>query len=922
MLLGASSPATRSRPRLIDLNLIPPEYRRRPLPLLTTGLAVLTLGCVLLLYVLFYGKTYTDLEVSRLSTRVSQARAVVQTATGDPATLAEREKLQAMRRDYQILAERQIHWGDVYQTIGDVPPGVILRSASQAGFGVTITGSAINAAAAARYVDQLRSSGLFVSASIQMRPASGLDIFATPTLPPTPPESVSTPTPPRAPLVGPPTSVRTPPTPYPTPSSRQSLPPPTPSATPTITRTPTPTSTPTPAFDFILVSAQQLSASNPLAATTDIRGTVLDKSGKPFPGVPLEIDSEGSPAWSATTTSGQDGSFDFAVTHGKFTVYPLSGHPQRAVDLYTGADGVPGVYNYQLVFKATFTGTIPPTVVGTATPTPTSTLIPTWTPTPISPGANISSLGCASAYILKNGVQMPVPSGSNPGLAIDGNLGTEWNAGIAPSTGTQVVWQWILPEPGSAPAGCSAAGLPDYQDVIEGFQLIPDQSQSGYTQHELWLYTDPGCTVNATDTGGAVYTWQQTTSAGTILPLRLATPVAVRCVIIRTITDPSNVAWEEIQIYQTLPPPNGFPTFTATPTPQGTPPTATSTPTETATPPGPSATPTATATPFLYDGQNIAPFAGSVAVTTFDGRALLPAVACWKTPTPVPGSSTNPCAAVDQDNVTFWAPAPGAGDPQVLSLNLENPGYFKAGSDTVGYVRVLIEASAVASDPESYQIWLGAQTQQALVCQAPAAGAAATTFPDSTWIECPIPSPTPGVAVVSVLMYHGSSRGGTEDGSYGIREVQVYKLVNPGSIPPVTFTPTPTPTATSTPTSTPTATATATPCTPTCTPTPTATATATSTPTVTATATATSTPTATNTPKMNISTRLGLGQGPGDGLAALGTPILASAAPILTPIGSPGAAPDVSGAATPPAPSSGPVDFTIVLEVASGRGYP
>lgn len=925
MLLGASSPATRPRPRLVDLNLVPPEFRRRPFPLLTTGLSLLTLGSVLLLYVIFYAKTYSDLEAARLSTRVSQARAVVQTATGDPASLAERQELRAMRDDYQVLAERQIHWGDVYQTIGDVPPGVILRSASQAGFGVTVTGSAINAAAAARYVDQLRNSGLFVNASIQMRPASGPVVFATPTMAPTPPGPPTGATPPRAPLVGPPTPVRAPPTPYPTPRSGSSFGPSTPSATPTITRTRTPTATPTPAYDFILVSSQQLPASNPMAGTSDIRGTVLDKDGKGFPGVTLRIDSEGSPPWSATKTTDQDGSFDFAVTHGKFKVYPLSGRPQPAVDLYTGADGVPGVYNYQLVFKATFTGSIPPTVVGTATATPTSTIIPTSTPTPVSPGANVASLGCANAYVVQNGgAPTPLNSGS-AGLAIDGNLGTEWNAGMAPSSGTQILWQWILPEPGQASAGCSAAGLPDYQDVIEGFQLVPDQSQDGYTQHELWLYSDASCSTNASQSGGAYYTWQQTTSAGTVLSVRLTSPTAVRCVIVRTLTDPSNVAWEEVQIFQSLPPPNGFPTFTATTTPQGTPPTETNTPTPTATPPGPTATPTFTPTPFLYDGQNVAPYAGSVAVTTSDG-SLLPGVECSRTPTPMPGSHANPCAAVDQDNTTFWAPAPGAGDPQVISLNLPNTGHFTAGSDTVGYVRVLVEAAAGASDPESYQIWLGSQTATGneLVCQAPAAGAAATTIPDSTWIECPIPSPTPGAAVVSIAMYHGSATGGTEDGSYGIREIQVYKLVNPGSIPTVTLTATPTPSATSTPTITPTVTATATACTPACTPTPTPTHTSTATATPTSTPTATLTPTSTRTSRPVIPSRLGFGQGPGDELAALGTPSLQPGSPNLTPISLQGAAPPNAppGATTPVAPTTGPVDFTIVLEVASGNGYP
>ncbi len=826
MLLGASSPATRSRPRLVDLNLVPPEFRRRPLPLLTTGLSLLTLGSVLLLYVIFYAKTYSDLEVSRLSTRVSQARTVVQTATGDPASLAEREKLRAMRDDYQVLAERQIHWGDVYQTIGDVPPGVILKSASQAGFGVTVDGSAINSAAAASYVDQLRNSGLFVNASIQMRPASGPVVFATPTVVPSPPGPPTGATPPRAPLVGPPTPVRAPPTPYPTPRSRSAASPSTPSATPTITRTRTPTATSTPAYDFVLVSSQQLPASNPYAGTSDIRGTVLDKDGKAFPGVVLQIDSEGSPPWSATKTTDQDGSFDFAVTHGKFKVYPLSGRPQPAVDLYTGADGVPGVYNYQLVFKATFTGSIPPTVVGTATATPTSTIVPTWTPTPISPGANVASLGCASAYVAQTGGAPSPLNSSTAGLAIDGNLGTEWNAGIAPSSGTQILWQWILPAPGQAPAGCAAAGLPDYQDLIEGIQLIPDQSQSGYTQHELWLYSDPNCSVNASQSGGAYYTWQQTTSAGTVLSLRLASPTTVRCVIVRTLTDPSNVAWEEIQIYQTLPPPNGFPTFTATTTPVGPTPTATATatvtPTVTHTP-----TLTFTATPTLtplmnYYGVNVAPN-NPVAVGAI--------VAGSPTPTPCKkGTSsgpTDPCSAIDGTPTTYWAPTPGTHDPQDLTILLLTPA-------SIQDVRVVVR-SAGTPEQEQYQVYLNRTTTYPN-CQfdSPLSG-----FPDSTELECAVPTPLPGgptPAVVSVTVRMAS--GAPADGNYGIREIRAYV------------------------------------------PYP--------------------------TPGTQFASRFGLGQGPGGGFAAAPTPI-STASPSST---------------TPVAPTTGPVDFTIILEVASGKGYP
>jgi Tfp pilus assembly protein PilN len=888
MLLGASSPAARSRPRLIDLNLIPAEYRRRPFPLLTTGLGLLVLGSLLLLYAVFYAKTYSDLEVSRLATRVSQAQAIVQTANGNPTALAQQEKLRAMSKDYQTLAERQIHWGDVFQTIADVPPGVVLKSVGQAGFGITINGSAIDQATAARYVDQLRNSGLFVNAAIQMRPASGPVAFTTPTPTPTRSGPPATTTPPVAPIAKPPTPASAPSASYPTPRPPPTAAPTTPRYTSTVTRTSTPTATPTPAFDFVLVSSQQLPASNPLAATTDIRGTVLDKNGKAFPGVPLEIDSEGSPAWSATTTSAQDGSFDFSVTHGKFKVYPLSGRSQPALDLYTGADGVPGVFNYQLEFRATFSGTIPPTVVGTPTDTPTETVIPTSTPTPISPGANIASLGCASAYMIQNGAVKPVPGNSNPNLAIDGNLGTEWNAGIAPSSGTQVIWQWSLPEPGQAPAGCSAAGLSDDQDQIDGFQLIPDQNPSGFTTHELWLYTDPSCTNNITSTGSAYYTFTQTTSAGTILALRILPAVSVRCVIIRTLTDPSDVAWEEVQIYQALPPPSGFPTSTASPTPVGP------TPTATPTPPGPTATVPPTSTPFLFSGVNVAPY-GAVSIPAGYGQ---PAATCTPSPPP-PGTNPNGpgCAMIDNDFSTYWAPAAGSSTQQFVRVDLTNPPYFDPTKESIGDVRILVSSQGAGSS-ESYQVYL-------YPTPAPICSFGPSVFADNTDLGCPIPSPTPGLNTVFVYMFNNAGPNGTQDGTYGIRELQIYKLPCPACLPTVTPTATNTPLITNTPTPTPTATRTSTstpipsPCPSTCTPT----ATPILTPTVT---NAPATPTGNAAVASHFGARLGLGQGPGDQISAATTPLPTA----------------ISSSTAPVAPSSGPVDFTIILEVASGKGYP
>ncbi|HLH73117.1 MAG TPA: PilN domain-containing protein, partial [Chloroflexota bacterium] len=438
MFLGASSPANRPRPRLVDLNLVPAEYRRKPFPIVTVGLSLFTLGALLLLYALYYARSYSNLEIAQLSARVAQGQAIVQTATGDPAALARQDKLRAMRDDYQVLAQRQINWGDVFQTIADVPSGVLVRSASQAGFGVTINGSAINQEAAANYLQQLKNSGLFVNASIQVQPAREPLAFITPTPPPTPVRSESTP--PSGPTSAPAIAAAQPSV-RPSETARPSQPtatftesprltatataPPTITLTPTRTGTPQPTSTP--AYDFALISVVQVAAANPNAPNSDIKGQVLDAKGKGVAGLTIEIDSEGSPAWSAQTTTAGDGTFSFNVNHGKFQVEVIGGRSQTAKDLYTGADGTPGTWGYQLVFAETFTGPIPTVPPSLYTPTWTPTPDPTATITPVAPGANIASYGCTSAYLVQNGQRVDITGSTNPSQAIDGNMSTEWN---------------------------------------------------------------------------------------------------------------------------------------------------------------------------------------------------------------------------------------------------------------------------------------------------------------------------------------------------------------------------------------------------------------------------------------------------------------------------------------------------------------
>jgi hypothetical protein len=932
MFFGATSTARNNRPQFVDLNLVPPEYRPRPFPTVSAGLGLLLVGCALMLYAVFYAKTYTDLEINQLNARVNQAETVVKAATGDPVALARQDQLRAMRNDFDVLAQREINWGDVFQTIGDAPPGIAVKSIGQSGYGVTVTGSASNASTAAVYLDKLRASNLFVDAALQLSPATGSGETSTattaptelPSAPPTLAPAAAAPAPP----IQPPPTPRTNPPPAQLPVAVGSTQTPTRTASPTVSRSPTitltpsPTLTSTPAYDFVLLNTQQVPTSNPMVGNSDIRGTVVDPSNSPVSGLVVEIDSEGNPPWSAQRTTDSSGAFDFNVSHGKFKVFVAEGHTQPAIDLYTGADGVPGTYGYQLSFQQTFVGSAPPGGFGSPTPTYTGSATATPSDTPISLGLNVASYGCATAYFQSNPSALV---GNDAGNAIDGNLGTEWNAGTWTQNGNPLIWQWSLP---SSPTKCTdgrvAGGLSDTQDQIEGFQLIPDQNPSGTTIHELWLYSDPACTTNIRTDNSVYFTWNGETSTGQILPLKISPPLIVRCVIVRTLADPSYVAWEEVQIFQAVAPPGGFTPLTpsSTPTVTGTPPTATNTPPLSSTPtqsstPSPSLTPTPSLTPLPpVPGVNVAP--GGAIFADSNG-----AVTC-ATDTPTVGDSGDPCAAIDNSTLTAWLPTPAPGQIQGLTVDLASPS-FNPNAQGVSDVRVTIRSTG-STGVETYQVALTTSASPVPTpCVFVSSGGG---FPDYEQLDCSFTTPVPGVGIVSLQMFPSNST--TQDGAYGVREFQVYTPFN--GFPTATFTPLPsaTNTPTDTPTSTPTDTPTDTPIpsdTPSDTPTDTPTNTPSQTPTITLTPTVTQTPsvTPTNTRPPRLSpTRTasrtptavfaGLGRGPGE--ETTNAPNLASnndAKPANFP----------SPSSTPlRAQTGGPVDFTIILEVGSGTGYP
>jgi Tfp pilus assembly protein PilN len=908
MLFGVAAPARKSGPQLVDLNLVPAEYRPKPFPVVTVGLGLLVVGSLVLLYALFYAKTYSDLEINALNLRIIQAQQVVQSATGDPTTLGQREQLRAMRDDYRVLAQRQINWGDVFQTVGDVPPGIILNTVNQAGFGVSVTGSAANETTAAAYLEKLRQSGLFVNASIQVQPSSNPDQFATPTAPPPPPTQPPPTLPPQQPLQAPaaaPIQPTPPRPPAPTVPAPLAAPPPIPSATPaktltpttTPTRAPTLTSTPTltatPAFNYALITNQQIALSNQYAPTSDIKGQVVDLSKNPLSGVLVQIESNGSPPWSAQATTDSNGNFDFSVTHGNFNVYVVDPRTQQAASLYTGANGVAGVYGYNLVFQRTWTGTPPPLPPGFASPTQTFTDTPIVTPTPIVPGANVANLGCASAYMVQNGNMVSFTNGSNPAAAIDGNPSTEWNAGVAPSNGTQIIWRWQLPEPGQAgsvQSGCTAAGLADDADQIVAFELMPDQNPAGTTDHELWLYSDPGCTVNLQTSGTAYYTWNQETTAGQTLPLNISTALPVRCIVLRTVSDPSFVAWEEIQIFQALPPPSGFLTLTPTLSPTITPTnlpacsptcTPTATPLESATPTltatiTPSLTATSTPTPtstiapppYPTGETNIALSETAIYTTYSNGSGFN------SSPVTCPGitSPNNPCNVLYGDLGTSWVPLAESTDPQGVLLQFPGNGSTYPSY----YVQIVVKAPPPPeAETVGYNVFVNGSL---VVCTA--------TYPlvNGAVITCLYTPTTPATLSTVEVTLNRSLSSSLDDGTYGIVKLQVWV---PAAPPPFT-TSTPTPTPTTTPVG--------------------------PTPTITNTSTQVG---AAPSGVIGVARLVGSGQG------ARSVHIMGPAITTPSPESIGGQPGIVSQGAPgqPGAPKGGPVDFTIVLEAASGKGY-
>jgi hypothetical protein len=603
MELGWADSAPRLRSRLPNLNLLPAELLPTPLPWLTAGLVLLSLGLLSLLYALFYMREYTAYEVEALRGRLADGQTALR-AYGLPVDAVGPDGQLLLPpgtlEDWAELRARQVDWAAVFGTVAaNAGPAVQISGLSQTGYTVSIAGDAATTQDANNLLQKLRDSGLFASLEMNVAqqpdvatavptPATSAQATAVPTPPPggPPPPGGGPPTPPGAghvvppppatapaiqapakPSTAPPPVVNPPAPAQPTATlaPRTPLPSPSPVGTPP---TVAPTATATAALDFIVQSKRETVDPVAIGNNSSVRVRVLDANGQLVPNLRAHIDSQGTPAWSAELPRPGDqasnGTFEFPVGMGKFTVFIANGSSERAADLFTGVQGQPGVHVWDVTFRKTIGGTpaAEPTCPG-CTATPTNTPAPP-TPTPISPGPNLARLACVTG-------SSQVNDDVRPFRAVDNDVNSFWDSGLGP---VQQLTLDFTRYPNEDSRACqakpiagaraldpstSAVNLDDFNAVVlEGLELVEHMGDRSKVTTEIW-------TIYDSDSVQLEYTFADVDAADfTTLSAKFAAVRTVKQVRIRTIRSGQNVGWREVRLFEPLPP--AFGQWTATPT--------------------------------------------------------------------------------------------------------------------------------------------------------------------------------------------------------------------------------------------------------------------------------------------------------------------------------------------------------------------
>jgi len=140
------------RPKKIDMDLLPDEYKPRKVSRLTTVLVILVVLMVCLAGLLFFLKSNVDGKIESLEDELVTVTADYQSTVKlvkegkslqDQIDAAE-SKLAAIEEDYAIYQENVIVWSVIIKEIDDAIPGtrLSLKSIDQSGASITLKGTA------------------------------------------------------------------------------------------------------------------------------------------------------------------------------------------------------------------------------------------------------------------------------------------------------------------------------------------------------------------------------------------------------------------------------------------------------------------------------------------------------------------------------------------------------------------------------------------------------------------------------------------------------------------------------------------------------------------------------------------------------------------------------------------------------------
>jgi len=164
------------RPKLIDLNLLPPEYLPRKLSRLSIVLVILIVLMLCLPVLFIFFKADVDAESDALQTKrdglqaqLTDLYAIKRDADALQAQIDTlNSALAAIEQDYQTFIQNRVLWSEIVEEIDRILPGkrVTLKSIVQADSGVKLTGTATRDSYVYDYATDLEESVYFSKAYV------------------------------------------------------------------------------------------------------------------------------------------------------------------------------------------------------------------------------------------------------------------------------------------------------------------------------------------------------------------------------------------------------------------------------------------------------------------------------------------------------------------------------------------------------------------------------------------------------------------------------------------------------------------------------------------------------------------------------------------------------------------------------------